>query len=94
VVLLGCAHAGVVNTLNYVRLITRGRPIHTVRGGMRLLEANAHGVERTFAAFRELDVRQLGPAHCTGAIPTARLRTQFPDRCVVCTVGSSLAFHR
>lgn len=94
VVLLGCAHAGVVNTLNYVRLITRGRPIHTVLGGMHLLEANAHRIEKTFAAFRELDIRQLGPAHCTGVIPTARLRTQFPDRCVVCTVGSSLAFHR
>jgi 7,8-dihydropterin-6-yl-methyl-4-(beta-D-ribofuranosyl)aminobenzene 5'-phosphate synthase len=94
VVLLGCAHAGVVNTLNYVRLITRGRPIHSVLGGMHLLEADAHRIESTFARFRELDIRQLGPAHCTGVIPTARLRTEFPGRCVVCTVGSSLAFHR
>jgi 7,8-dihydropterin-6-yl-methyl-4-(beta-D-ribofuranosyl)aminobenzene 5'-phosphate synthase len=93
VVLLGCAHAGVVNTLNYVRLITAGRPIHTVIGGMHLLEADAQRIESTFAYLRELDVKQLGPAHCTGIIPTARLRTEFPDRCVSCTVGSSLAFH-
>jgi 7,8-dihydropterin-6-yl-methyl-4-(beta-D-ribofuranosyl)aminobenzene 5'-phosphate synthase len=94
VVLLGCAHAGVVNTLNYIQEITRGRPIHSVIGGMHLLQANSNRVERTFARFRELDIRQLGPCHCTGAVPTARLRTEFEGRCVVCVVGSSLMFQR
>jgi len=94
IVLLGCAHAGVVNTLNYVRSITRGRPVHTVIGGMHLLDADVQRIERTFTCFRELEIRQLGPAHCTGIMPTARLRTESPDRCVVCRVGSSLAFHR
>jgi len=94
VVLLGCAHAGVVNTLSYIRHLTGGRPIHTVLGGMHLLYADANRIERTFAAFRELDIRQLGPAHCTGVIPTARLHTEFGDRCVLCVVGSSLRFQR
>jgi 7,8-dihydropterin-6-yl-methyl-4-(beta-D-ribofuranosyl)aminobenzene 5'-phosphate synthase len=94
VVLLGCAHAGVVNTLHYVRQITSGRPIHTVIGGMHLLQADAHRLAQTLACFRELDIKQLGPAHCTGPMPTARLRTEFADRCVVCSVGSRLAFRR
>jgi 7,8-dihydropterin-6-yl-methyl-4-(beta-D-ribofuranosyl)aminobenzene 5'-phosphate synthase len=94
VVLLGCAHAGVVNTLHYVRGLTRGRPIHTVVGGMHLLEASAQRIEKTLACFRQLAIRQLGPAHCTGVMPSARLRVEFPDRCVGCTVGSSLAFRR
>jgi len=33
VVLLGCGHAGVVNTLEYVRHLTGGRPIHMIAGG-------------------------------------------------------------
>jgi 7,8-dihydropterin-6-yl-methyl-4-(beta-D-ribofuranosyl)aminobenzene 5'-phosphate synthase len=94
VVLLGCAHAGVVNTLNYVQHLTRGRPIHTLIGGMHLLEADPRRIERTFSRFRELAIQRLGPAHCTGMMPTARLRTEFPDRSVLCTVGSSLAFRR
>jgi 7,8-dihydropterin-6-yl-methyl-4-(beta-D-ribofuranosyl)aminobenzene 5'-phosphate synthase len=94
VVLLGCAHAGVVNTLQYVRAITGGRPIHSVLGGMHLLEADKERIEQTFASIRALDVRQLGPAHCTGVMPTARIRTEFADRCVVCAVGSSLRFQR
>jgi uncharacterized protein with ATP-grasp and redox domains len=40
VVLLGCAHAGVINTLRYVRHLTAGRPIHAVLGGMHLLNFN------------------------------------------------------
>lgn len=92
VVLLGCAHAGVVNTLTYIRQITQGRPIHTVLGGMHLLEAGQRRLDRTLACFRELNIQQLGPAHCTGLVPSARIRTEFGDRCVACSVGSSLVF--
>jgi 7,8-dihydropterin-6-yl-methyl-4-(beta-D-ribofuranosyl)aminobenzene 5'-phosphate synthase len=94
VVLLGCAHAGVVNTLHTIRAITGGRPIHAVIGGMHLLGASADRVERTLACFRELQIQRLGPAHCTGALPTARLRTEFTGECVQCVVGSSLVFQR
>ena len=41
VVILGCAHAGVVNTLDYIRHIT-GRPIHAVLGGTHLVNASPH----------------------------------------------------
>ena len=41
VVLLGCAHSGVVNTLEYIRHLTGGRPIHTVLGGMHLLNGQS-----------------------------------------------------
>ena len=37
---MGCAHAGVINTLRYVRHLSAGRPIHAVLGGMHLLNFN------------------------------------------------------
>ena len=94
VVVLGCAHAGVVNTLRHIRRLTGNRPFHAVLGGMHLLAASPERIARTFEALRELDVLRLGPAHCTGILPTARLWTEFAGRCFACGVGTSLMFQR
>jgi 7,8-dihydropterin-6-yl-methyl-4-(beta-D-ribofuranosyl)aminobenzene 5'-phosphate synthase len=94
VVLLGCGHAGVVNTLEYIRHLTGERPIHTVMGGMHLLAAGPERMEQTFAAFRRLDIPCLAPAHCTGLPAIARLWTAFPTRCVACGVGVSHSWNR
>lgn len=92
VVLLGCAHAGVINTLQYVQQLTHHRPIHAVLGGMHLVDASAHRVQRTIAALRTLNMDQLGPAHCTGQAATASLWHAFGERCVACHVGSRFEF--
>jgi 7,8-dihydropterin-6-yl-methyl-4-(beta-D-ribofuranosyl)aminobenzene 5'-phosphate synthase len=94
VVLLGCAHAGVVNTLRHVRRLTSDRPIHAVLGGMHLLVASPERLEATVQALREMDVPRLGPAHCTGAAATARLWHEFPKACTLCSVGSRFVFQR
>jgi 7,8-dihydropterin-6-yl-methyl-4-(beta-D-ribofuranosyl)aminobenzene 5'-phosphate synthase len=94
VVLLGCAHAGIVNTLRQVRRLTHDRPIHTVLGGMHLLNASPQRITRTVEALRELGVQRLGPAHCTGAAATARLWHEFPHAFTTCAVSSRFVFHR
>jgi 7,8-dihydropterin-6-yl-methyl-4-(beta-D-ribofuranosyl)aminobenzene 5'-phosphate synthase len=94
VVLLGCAHSGVVNTLEYVQHLTGGRPIHAILGGLHLLRASPERMEKTIAAFRRLDTQRLAPAHCTGLPALAQLWTTFPDRCSSCAVGSRLSFPR
>ncbi len=92
VVLLGCGHAGVVNTLDYVRHLTGGRPIQAMLGGLHLLSANPDRMEKTIAAFRRLDIQWLAPAHCTGLPALARLWAEFPGRCCSCAVGTQLSF--
>jgi 7,8-dihydropterin-6-yl-methyl-4-(beta-D-ribofuranosyl)aminobenzene 5'-phosphate synthase len=92
VVVLGCAHAGVINTLQYVQRLTGGRPIHTVVGGMHLVQASNGRLERTIQQLRELDVQRLGPAHCTGSRAVAALWAAFPDRCLDYHVGTRLEF--
>ncbi len=92
VVLLGCAHSGVVNTLEYVRQLTGGRRIHTVMGGLHLLNASPARMDQTIAALRRLDIQRLAPAHCTGLPALAQLWTAFPDRCFACAVGVRQAF--
>lgn len=93
VVLLGCAHAGVINTLNYVRRLTGDRPIHAVIGGMHLVGASPQRLKRTIDQLRELKIDRVGPAHCTGRAATAALWDALPDRCVPCHVGSQFEFN-
>jgi len=92
VVLLGCGHAGIVNTLHHVRELTGGRPIHAVIGGMHLVAASQDRLDRTVEALRELNVGLIAPAHCTGAPAQARLGSEFPDRWESCHVGSQFEF--
>lgn len=94
VVLLGCAHAGAVNTLQYIRRLAHNRPIHAALGGMHLLTAGPERMARTVQVFRELGVNLLAPAHCTGIAATARLWYECPNVCSRCSVGSRFMFHR
>jgi 7,8-dihydropterin-6-yl-methyl-4-(beta-D-ribofuranosyl)aminobenzene 5'-phosphate synthase len=92
VVLLGCGHAGMINTLLYVRALTDNRPIHSVMGGMHLRTAGKDRVDRTIAELERLGAPLLIPCHCTGARATARLWQAFPDRCSPCAVGTQIEF--
>lgn len=92
VVILGCAHAGVVNTLEHVRRLTGGAPVHAVLGGMHLERADARRLDETFAALRRLGVARFGPNHCTGIGAVARFWREFPGRCVQCAAGVRLEF--
>ena len=90
VVILGCAHAGVINTLQYIKTLVPGRPIHAVIGGMHLMTADEMRVGRTVEALREFNVRQLFPLHCTGFPAAARLWNEIPGRVSICPVGTRL----
>jgi 7,8-dihydropterin-6-yl-methyl-4-(beta-D-ribofuranosyl)aminobenzene 5'-phosphate synthase len=88
VVILGCAHSGVINTLRHVRTLTGNRPIHSVIGGMHLVNAGAERIERTIEELRGLNLRRLAPCHCTGFSATVRLWNEFPGICETCPAGS------
>jgi len=90
VVLLGCAHAGVVNTLDYILTATKHKPIRAVLGGMHLLNAGEHRLNQTIERLRELNVQRIGLAHCTGFEATARLYHEFPKRCFPCVAGTQI----
>lgn len=94
IIILGCAHSGVVNTLNYVSELTQQEKIYAVFGGMHLLEASEERIKLTVEAFDRYDVQIIGPCHCTGLKAIAYFRSRFPDRFVDCSTGSRFAFKR
>jgi len=92
VVIFGCAHSGVVNTLRYVQELTDHRPIHTVIGGMHLHNASSERMDKTVSELRCFDLQRIMPGHCTGHSAIERFGTEFPGRCEACHVGTVLEF--
>jgi 7,8-dihydropterin-6-yl-methyl-4-(beta-D-ribofuranosyl)aminobenzene 5'-phosphate synthase len=92
VVLLGCAHAGVVNTLLHIERLTNGKRFHAVLGGMHLLNASPARLNATIEMLRRWNVAQLVPLHCTGLAAVARLWEVFPGCCAAAGVGSRFVF--
>lgn len=86
-VLLGCAHAGVVNTLEAVRSIWPEEPICLVAGGMHLADADDARIDAVIAALDNFGIRAMCPGHCTGAKAVAQLATAFPRRVTPMTTG-------
>ena len=91
VVILGCAHSGVINTLHYVQKLT-GERIHAAVGGMHLLHASAERMQQTIKALHEINPDWIGPNHCTGDAAVAQLRTAFENRCIEYHAGQSYTF--
>ena len=88
VVVLGCAHAGVVNTLDYIAERTGRSQIYAVLGGMHLVRATQRRLEATVAALKRYGVEKLGPAHCTGTRAVTYLWSQAALECFECSVGA------
>ena len=66
VVLSGCAHGGIVNTVKHAQKMTGTQKIHAVIGGFHLVNAEPATIERTLADLKEISPDHIIPAHCTG----------------------------
>ena len=65
-VIAGCAHAGIINTVEYAKAVTGINRIHAVLGGMHMKDASKTIQKRTLRYFAEQDVEMLRGCHCTG----------------------------
>jgi 7,8-dihydropterin-6-yl-methyl-4-(beta-D-ribofuranosyl)aminobenzene 5'-phosphate synthase len=92
VVLLGCAHAGVVNTCLAIQSLTGGRPIHAIIGGFHLLNASGERLSRTLEALASLEPAILAPIHCTGDLASNLLWFEFPGIWKPLSAGDHLSF--
>jgi 7,8-dihydropterin-6-yl-methyl-4-(beta-D-ribofuranosyl)aminobenzene 5'-phosphate synthase len=94
VVLTGCSHAGVINSVEAAREITGVDRVHAVMGGFHLGFPGipAEKVERTIAAMVEIGPCFVAPMHCTGMAATARFMAAMPDRFLLNLAGTTVAF--
>jgi 7,8-dihydropterin-6-yl-methyl-4-(beta-D-ribofuranosyl)aminobenzene 5'-phosphate synthase len=90
VVVLGCAHAGVVNTLDYIQELFADRRIYAVIGGMHLRGATSNRLTQTLDALDRMEIQIIAPGHCTGAHAISEFQKQFASRCIPLTAGLSI----
>ena len=79
VVVAGCAHRGIVNTVHHAQKLTGVEAIDTVVGGTHLIRAAEERVELTIAELKGFGIQRLGASHCTGFHATVRLAEEFGD---------------
>jgi len=91
VVMTGCGHAGVVNTVAYAQRLTGIEQIHAIIGGFHLNGPIFEPLIPTICeAFRGFAPDVIVPTHCTGWRAIHRLAAEFPESFVPNAVGTRL----
>ena len=90
VVVLGCAHRGMINTLYHAQQLAGVKTIHTVLGGSHLINAPKERIRRTIADLKELDVQRLGLCHCTSLPAISLLAQEFGDKFFFNITGTTI----
>ena len=90
VVILGCAHHGIVNNLKQAQKVTGQELIYAAVGGTHLVHASRERMAKTAAALREMGVQYLGASHCTGFAASAYLAGEFGERFFQNNAGTRL----
>ena len=87
VLVLGCAHSGLVNIMKHVRESYDDARIHLVVGGTHLVSANKERIEKTIQTLKEFGVERLAVSHCTGESAIFMLHEAFGDDMIANHVG-------
>ena len=90
VVLLGCCHAGLINTLEHIADKTGRRDIYAVIGGTHLGFCTGQQLDKTVVVLKQWQIKKLAVSHCTGFTAAARLKQEFPAAFQSAQVGYSL----
>jgi 7,8-dihydropterin-6-yl-methyl-4-(beta-D-ribofuranosyl)aminobenzene 5'-phosphate synthase len=92
VLLLGCAHSGMINILQHVIEKTGKDKVYAIIGGTHLDFAGSQQVEETIAALKKFKVERIGVSHCTGLKAASRLYAEFGERFFFGQVGEAIEF--
>ena len=91
VLLSGCGHSGIINTLRYARTIVRPAPVVAAIGGFHLFAASDQTLAWTAGKLKEYQTARILGAHCTGIEAVYRLRELLGltrQTCLVGTIGA------
>lgn len=92
VVLLGCAHAGVINTIRHAQRLTGEGRLRAVIGGLHLNAAPQARIQQTIGMLQALGAEQVVACHCTGTGAQAALAEALGGRFQAGGAGFSITF--
>jgi 7,8-dihydropterin-6-yl-methyl-4-(beta-D-ribofuranosyl)aminobenzene 5'-phosphate synthase len=92
VVCVGCCHAGLINTLDYICRLTGIDTIAAVIGGFHMMQSHHRHIERTISRLQQVSPHTIVPCHCTGEEAQVALSHAFPGRVIHGAAGLRLTF--
>jgi len=90
VVVTGCAHRGIINTLYHAQKISGVQTIYAVIGGSHLIDTSEERIEQTLHALKDLNVQKVGLCHCTGMHSISILAHELGDRFFFNNAGTQI----
>jgi 7,8-dihydropterin-6-yl-methyl-4-(beta-D-ribofuranosyl)aminobenzene 5'-phosphate synthase len=89
VIISGCAHAGIINTISHSQRITGIMNIYAVMGGFHLAgKENENRIERTVKELKQISPKLIVPSHCSGWRAICAIAKTLPDAFVWNSVGN------
>lgn len=88
VVLSGCAHRGIVNTVKHAQKMTGIEKVHAIVGGFHLTGAKTEIIHRTIADIKTIRPDYIVPTHCTGFEAITAFAQEMPDQFILNTAGT------
>jgi 7,8-dihydropterin-6-yl-methyl-4-(beta-D-ribofuranosyl)aminobenzene 5'-phosphate synthase len=92
VVLSGCAHRGIVNTVRHAQKISGSNKIYAIIGGFHLINAMPEVIRKTVMDIKTMGPKHIAPAHCTGFEALAAFHQFMPMEFVLNTAGALYMF--
>lgn len=92
VIILGCAHRGMINTIYHAQEITGVNKIQAIIGGSHLIGASEERLYQSIAALKDLGVQKLGLCHCTDLPVISILAQEFGENIIFNKAGTRLEF--
>lgn len=81
VIVSGCAHSGIINTIKQAQKVTGINKIYAVLGGFHLTKVDNKTIQSTVEDLIEIDPEIVAPCHCTGPKAIHQLARAFDARC-------------
>jgi len=79
IIILGCAHRGIINTIRHAQKLTGLESVYAVIGGTHLISASTERMDSTIAELLSFGVQMLGVSHCTGLPASVILAHTFGE---------------
>jgi 7,8-dihydropterin-6-yl-methyl-4-(beta-D-ribofuranosyl)aminobenzene 5'-phosphate synthase len=95
VILTGCGHAGIINTIDYAKKVTGIDKVYAVLGGFHLPADGGiyeEAIEPTVKELLRIDPDYIVPCHCTGWKATNRIIETMPKKFLQSSVGTVFTF--
>jgi 7,8-dihydropterin-6-yl-methyl-4-(beta-D-ribofuranosyl)aminobenzene 5'-phosphate synthase len=89
VVLSGCAHTGIINTIRQVQRLSGTEKVYAVIGGFHLVNATPRRIKQVVDSIADITPDHIIPTHCTGFEAAMALCRKMPKQFTLNTAGTA-----